>query len=141
MMCVAAGSATSTLAINHTPPTMTAGASVTYPENAAPLVLDAGITVDDIDSGGNLAGASVSITSGFLAGDTLHFTNQSGISGNYNAGAGVLTLTGTATIAQYQDALRSVAYDFPGDPSNALADTSRNHLPGPSRTAPAPALR
>ena len=44
------------------------------------------------------------------AGDELVFTNQSGISGSYNAGTGVLTLTGTATVANYQAALRSIQF-------------------------------
>src|SRR5262249_57952274 len=33
-----------------------------------------------------------------------------GITGNYNSGTGVLTLTGTTTVANYQTALRSVTY-------------------------------
>ena len=39
-------------------------------------------------------GATVAITDGFAAGDQLVFANQNGISGSYNAGTGVLTLTG-----------------------------------------------
>src|SRR5262249_17303803 len=42
--------------------------------------------------------------------DVLAFTNQLGITGNYNSGTGVLTLTGTTTVANYQTALRSVTY-------------------------------
>ena len=41
-------------------------------------------------------------------GDTLNFTNQNGISGSYSGG--VLTLTGSATLAQYQTALQSVTF-------------------------------
>ena len=40
----------------------------------------------------------------------LGFTNQNGITGSYNAATGVLTLTGSATLANYQAALRSVTY-------------------------------
>ncbi len=36
------------------------------------------------DSGGNLAGATVSVGTGFQSGDTLNFTNQNGITGSYN---------------------------------------------------------
>jgi hypothetical protein len=67
------------------------------------------LTVSDIDSP-NLASATVSITQGLTAGDTLSFTNQNGISGSYNAGTGVLTMTGAASPASYQAALRSVAF-------------------------------
>ena len=42
------------------------------------------------------------------SGDNLLFNNQNGISGSYSGG--VLTLTGTATTAQYQAALRSVTF-------------------------------
>ena len=47
----------------------------------------------------------------FTSGDQLVFTNQNGITGSYNAGTGVLTLTGHATKALYEAALESVAYD------------------------------
>ena len=42
--------------------------------------------------------------------DSLGFTAQSGITGSFNATTGVLTLSGSATVAQYQAALRSVTY-------------------------------
>jgi len=59
----------------------------------------------------DFVGATVAITSGFVsAQDTLAFTNQNGITGNYNSGTGVLTLTGTSSVANYQTALRSVTY-------------------------------
>jgi len=41
--------------------------------------------------------------------------NQLGISGSYNSGTGVLTLTGTTTVANYQTALRSVTYQNSSD--------------------------
>ena len=122
---VATGSGSSTLDTVHAAPTVTAGASVNYPENAPPVVLDAGLTVTDPDSGGNLAGATVSIGSGFISGDTLNFTNQNGITSGYNNTTGVLTLTGTASIANYQTALQSITYSFSGDPTNGGTDTSR----------------
>jgi len=54
---------------------------------------------------------------GYIPGeDTLAFTNGGGISGAWNSGSGILSLTGVATVAQYQAALRSVTY------SNALPD-------------------
>ena len=44
------------------------------------------------------------------------FVNQNGITGSYNTATGVLTLTGTASVANYQAALRSVTF------SNATND-------------------
>ncbi|MCV7266189.1 hypothetical protein H7J82_24630, partial [Mycolicibacterium poriferae] len=62
----------------------------------------------DVDSQ-NLSGATIAITGGNLdADETLSFTTQSGISGVYNNGT--LTLSGTATVAQYQAAIRSVTF-------------------------------
>src|SRR5205823_2894894 len=42
--------------------------------------------------------------------DVLGFSTQNGISGSYNSATGVLTLSGTASLANYQTALRSVTY-------------------------------
>ena len=96
---------TSTLNVVHEPPVAVAGASVSYEVGAAAKVLDSGLTVSDPDSGGNLSSATVSIGTGFHAGDTLAFTNQNGITGSYNSGTGVLTLSGTSSVANYQTAL------------------------------------
>src|SRR5262249_12886366 len=58
-----------------------------------------------------LTGATVSIIAGFNGSqDVLRFTNQNGISGSYSATTGVLTLSGAASVANYQTALQSVAY-------------------------------
>ena len=40
----------------------------------------------------------------------LGFTNQNGITGSYSATTGVLTLSGSSSVANYQTALRSVTY-------------------------------
>ncbi|PHM10790.1 cadherin-like domain-containing protein, partial [Nostoc sp. 'Peltigera malacea cyanobiont' DB3992] len=95
---------------NGIPPIISASASaLAYTENAT-TVIDSGITVSDEDSP-NLASATVSITSGFaFAQDTLTLTNQNGITGSYDSTTGVLTLTGSSTVANYQTALRSITY-------------------------------
>lgn len=63
------------------------------------------------NAGTNFASATVSIVSGFQSGkDVLSFTNANGITGSWNSGTGILTLTGTSSIANYQAALRSVKY-------------------------------
>ncbi len=56
-------------------------------------------------------------------GDTLNFTNQNGITGNY--AGGVLTLTGNATPAQYQTALHSVTFSTTST-STTTRDRSRS---------------
>ena len=40
----------------------------------------------------------------------LGFVNKNGITGSWNAATGVLTLSGTSSVANYQAALRSVTY-------------------------------
>jgi plastocyanin len=107
------------------PPVVTAGSSVTFTGGGSAVALDSGLAVAD-SSSTTLVGATVSIGTGLLAGDTLNFTSQSGITGSY--GAGTLTLSGTASLAAYQTALDSITYSFNpsnGDPTNGGADTSR----------------
>ncbi|HEX3983511.1 MAG TPA: hypothetical protein VHX12_07450, partial [Acidisoma sp.] len=120
--------ATRTLDITHAPPTVTAGAVADFAGGGAAVTLDAGLTTSDPDSSGNLTTATVSISSGFVAGDLLNFTNQNGIAGSYNAATGVLTLLGSASIAYYQTALDSITYSFSptnSDPTDGGTHTSR----------------
>ena len=63
-----------------------------------------------------LDGAVVSITAGYQSTeDVLSFIDTAGISGSWNAATGELTLTGTATIAAYEAALRTVSYQNTSD--------------------------
>ncbi len=84
--------------------------TLSYTENAGPIAIHSTVNLSDFDST-HLVGATVQFASGFSASqDILAFTNQLGITGSYNSSTGVLTLTGTATIADYQTALRSITY-------------------------------
>jgi hypothetical protein len=60
-----------------------------------------------------LTGATIAIVSGFLRGELLNFSNQNAITGSYDAATGVLTLSGTDTLADYQTAMRSVTFSNP----------------------------
>ncbi|ACC83035.1 beta strand repeat-containing protein [Nostoc punctiforme] len=96
-------------AVNDAPVASTTNSALAYTENAI-TAIDSAIIVSDVDSS-NLAGATVSISGGFVsAEDILAFSNQNGITGSYNSSTGVLTLTGNATVANYQTALRSITY-------------------------------
>jgi VCBS repeat-containing protein len=70
----------------------------------------------DVDSS-QLSGASVKVneqsTDLFVPGDVLTFTTASGsaIAGQYDAVTGVLTFTGLATVAEYQEVLNSVRFN------------------------------
>jgi hypothetical protein len=88
----------------------TSAGSTQYDISAGtPVAVDPALTVTDVDDA-NLEGASVGVVTGFEAGDVLAFTDQLGITGSYDGGTGVLTLTGTASKADYQTALRSVTF-------------------------------
>ena len=108
-----------------TPSISGAGNTTYWTQGQAPAAIDSTLSVSEAN-GTTLSGATVAITSGLLAGDQLNFTNQNGITGSYNASSGVLTLTGVATIAEYQQALLSVTYNSTSSsPSEAGADSQR----------------
>jgi hypothetical protein len=79
-------------------------------EGNTPVTVAPDLEVTDVDSA-NLNGAEIWIDTAYVAGeDVLAFTAQAGIIGNFNTETGKLTLSGTATIADYQIALRSITY-------------------------------
>ena len=107
-------------AVNDPPVVTIAGGDVAYTENDPATPIDAALTVRDVDSA-NLSGATVEITSGHAAGqDVLSATPPGTIRSTFDAPSGVLTLTGRASVADYEAALRSVAYRNSSDaPSTA----------------------
>ena len=116
----------SVASVNDTPIATTSGGTTAFTEGntvaSTPVVIDSGITISDVDST-TLSTATVSITGNLHTGeDVLAFTNNPATMGNitasYNAGTGVMTLTSagaTATLAQWQAALRSVTYTNSSD--------------------------
>ena len=85
-------------------------ADLSYTENDGAVAVDDAVAVADVDDA-NLEGAVIQITGNYVNGeDTLSFTDQNGITGTWTAATGTLELTGTATKAQYQTALRSITY-------------------------------
>jgi hypothetical protein len=73
--------------------------------------VDQTLTITDVDDS-VLVSAEVQLSNGFIEGeDTLVFVDQLGITGAFNGTTGILTLTGSATLADYETALRSVQYD------------------------------
>src|SRR4029079_1617772 len=64
-----------------------------------------------VTAAGNTTGATVTIGTGLASPeDVLSFANQLGITGSYDAASGVLTLSESASAADYQTALRAVRY-------------------------------
>lgn len=71
-----------------------------------------------------LSGATVQITGNYRSSeDRLLFTNTATITGTFDIASGILTLTGTDTLANYTAALRSVAYTDLSDAPNTLKRT------------------
>jgi hypothetical protein len=98
-------------AVANAPPVITTtGTALAYSEGDGAVVIDSGITVTDADNA-NLTSATVAITANYSSGqDVLAFADQLGITGSWNSGTGVLTLSGTTTLANYQTALRAVTF-------------------------------
>ena len=108
-------------------PVVTAGATTAYTENAAAVAIDSTITVNDADDT-QIAGATVTISAGLTAGDVLAFVNTASITGSYNAGTGVLTLTRHRHAGQ-----------LPGRAAEASPTTRpRTTPPPPAPAAPSP---
>jgi hypothetical protein len=119
------GTVTSTLDVVHIAPTVTASGTVSYSHLGSAAVLDSTLTASAPDSGGDLTGATIKISSGFTTGDMLNFSTQNGIteSGFNN---GTLSLTGTASITNYEAALQSITYSSSlTDPTVGGTDDSR----------------
>ena len=118
---------------------LVAGGTLNYTENDPATMLAPSLTVSDVDNGET--GATVAVTSNFRSGeDVLSYTAPGGnpVTGSYDAGTGVLTLSGGATPAQYQAALRAVSYrnssDAP-DTSLRVATFTLNGAAGVSGSA------
>ena len=122
-------------AVNDAPTVTASGGTAAFTEASdiasTPVIVDSGITVADIDSPA-LASATVGITGNFQGvQDVLAFTNinsatYGNIAASYAAGTGVLTLTSsgaTATVAQWQAALRAVTYTNSSDAPNTSTRT------------------
>lgn len=105
--------------------TQTGGGVVTYVENAAPMVISPTITVTDVDSS-TLVGATVLFGGGYANGQdvlSLGTDPQNDITAVFDADSGILTLSGTASVADYRAALRDVRYANTSDNPTAATRT------------------
>ena len=123
-------------ATNDTPRLVTSSGSTVYDDGDPPVAVDPGLTLTDPDDS-TLQGAVVRISQGLEAGDELTFVDQSGITGTYNSGTATWTLTGSATPAAYQAALRSVQFDHTGSPAAVSRTIEFTATDGHGEGAPA----
>jgi parallel beta-helix repeat protein/predicted outer membrane repeat protein len=100
------------------------GGDIAYLENHAATSFDPGLTVTDPDDT-ELEAARVTLT-GFVAGQDVLSIDTSGttIVASFNPGTGVLDLTGTALLADYQQVLRTVSYFNSSDDPSTVARTA-----------------
>ena len=117
------GSAVSATNFTVTPPV----APVLAALEAAPIEYaegDPAIPVTNtltLSSAAPMINAYVSIIGNYnVAEDLLEFTNTANISGAWNVGTGLMLLTGDATVAEYQAAIRAVTYRNTGSPPGTL---------------------
>ena len=105
---------------NAAPVVSDAGATLAYTEGDSATVIDGTLTITDVDDT-NMEGATITISSGYESSeDVLAFTNANGITGSWNSGTGVLTLSGSASKANYETAFESITYQNTNtdDPDN-----------------------
>lgn len=97
--------------VNDAPIVTTSVTTINYTENDPLVVIDSAISISDVDNT-TITGATIQIhpLSYRNGEDILSFTNQLGITGNWDSGTGTLTLSGTTSVANYQAALRQVSY-------------------------------
>jgi VCBS repeat-containing protein len=93
-------------------PVLTVGAAPAFTAGSAAQVVAPALTVDGDNN--LITDAKVTLTNP-AAGDVLDFTALHGITGSY--ANGVLTLTGSATAAQWQEVLRTVTFQSPATTS------------------------
>lgn len=110
--------------VNSSPQlTDTTGALASYTQGDGAQIVFPNVTISDDDT--VLQSASIQITSGFdTATDELGFVSMNGISGSYNQLTGILSLSGSATLSEYQDALRSIT--FSTGSSQTISETDRD---------------
>ena len=108
-------------AVNDAPVLTAGGGSPTFTEDGAPVTVDPALTVTDGDST-DLASAVVTITNLLNPGEEILAANVAGTAITANYVAPTLTLSGTDTLANYQQVLRSVTY---GNNSQNPSTTAR----------------
>lgn len=105
----------------------TTGSNI-YTENGAAITLAPALTLSDVDNT-TLASATVRISAGTFTGDgdvLAANVTGTGITATYNATTETLLLSGTDTLAHYQQVLRSVTFSSTSDnPTNAGQKATR----------------
>jgi VCBS repeat-containing protein len=97
------------IGVNDAPVLAGANGTITYTEGDAATVITSGITVTDADDT-TLSNATVSISGYIIGEDILSVSVSSPLSASFASATGILTISGSGTIDNYQKALRNVTY-------------------------------
>lgn len=103
--------------------TLIESTALLYNENAGPQIVTQTILLVDVDDT-FLESAEVRISDNYVNGqDVLDFVDFGAIASSWDASTGILTLSGTDSLANYQAALRSVTYEnVSEDPSSLVRE-------------------
>jgi ELWxxDGT repeat protein len=120
--------AITTIDLVHDAPTLSnVATSAFFAHGGSSVTLSSAVSVADPDSL-DLVGATISIVGGTFSGDddVLNATGTTSISVSYNSSSETLTLTGSDTLAHYQQVLDSVTFDSTSaNPTNSGSDPTR----------------
>ncbi len=84
---------------------------IPYTESDTDVIIENSLIISDLDDI-SFEGATIVFIQGYdQVEDTLQFVDQNGITGSFDDGLGVLTLSGTASLSDYRAALRSIKYE------------------------------
>jgi large repetitive protein len=97
------------LPVNDAPVAQMTTSPLGWSVGSAGAVLAADLDLIDIDST-LISGAKISISQNFQRGDQLQLTNVGGLQTSWDALLGVLTITGTATVEQYESLLKTATF-------------------------------
>ena len=98
--------------------------SAHFTEEGGAIALSSAVTVTDADDL-DLVSATVSVTAGGFAGDVLAATGTASIGVSYDTSTETLTLTGSDTLAHYQQVLDGVTFNAGENPANFGANPTR----------------
>lgn len=123
-------SLTATATLNVDPinvaPVLSAGLNIVFSEGSSAVALSTGgaVSITDADDT-NLSGAVLEITSGYTPGDELTLPSgiSTGISGSWDANTRRLTLSGTSSRVNYQNAIAGVTFSTTSDDPTATSTT------------------
>lgn len=112
------------ISVNSTPTLsgITAG-TLAYNEGDGAVNIISAITISDADDS-NIESAEIEISGNYINGeDALDFVDAGGITSSWDAISGILSLTGSATLGQYETALQSVTFENNSSDPVALTRT------------------